>query len=333
MEIARRFFASEDKSRIKYNPLRNSMEDWLPSRFLTGDPYTELPKGEMRLPGKGYESLNELHPDMFGEYGAFDRMKILGDVAPTSEEYKIWRNIARNTITDENLIKQMDDIEHRAQKMSSKHEFYDYRYFNNNLDTKHGVVKSWEGNIVTLASGEQLRLGGINLNSEADLSQVLSVGQKIHYSTSKDAIKRLEDGIVTNAIIYKKDGAFGTNINKTLVDMGMAERDDKDKSAIGYMANASTMQQTLGMIQEIIGHANIPFIHNKYLKIETARESFKNEHIYGTSFATWDHPIKGFVNPMLNQTFGQSPLEHAAAIGSTALYFGLKQRGVKGVAK
>ena len=115
--------------------------------------------------------------------------------------------------------------------------------------------------------------------------------------------------------------------------MGMAERDDKDKSAIGYMANASTMQQTLGMIQEIIGHANIPFIHNKYLKIETARESFKNEHIYGTSFATWDHPIKGFVNPMLNQTFGQSPLEHAAAISSTALYFGLKQRGVKGVAK
>lgn len=333
MEIARRFFASEDKTRIKYNPLRNSMEEWLPSRFLTGDPYAELPKGEMRLPGKGYESLNDLHPDMFGEYGAFDRMKILGDVAPTSEEYKIWRNIARNTITDENLVKQMDEIEQRAQKMSSKHEFYDYRYYNNNLDTKHGVVKSFEGNIVTLASGEQLRLGGITLTQDADLSQVLSVGQKIHYSSSKDAIKRLEDGIVTNAVIYKKDGAFGTNINKTLVDMGMAERDDKDKTAIGYMANASTMQQTLGMIQEMIGHANIPFLHNKYLKIETARESFRNEHIYGTSFATWDHPIKGFVNPMLNQTFGQSPLEHAAAIGSTALYFGLKQRGVKGAAK
>lgn len=333
MEIARRFFAPEDKSRIKYNPLRNSMEDWLPSRFLTGDPYAELPKGEMRLPGKGYESLNDLHPDMFGEYGAFDRMKILGDVAPTSEEYKIWRNIARNTITDENLVKQMDEIEHRAQKMSSKHEFYEYRYFNNNLDTKHGIVKSFEGNIVTLASGEQLRLGGINLTQDADLSQVLNVGQKIHYSTSKDAIKRLEDGIVTNAVIYKRDGDFGVNINKTLVDMGMAERDEKDKTAIGYTANASATQQTLGMIQEMIGHANIPFLHNKYLKIETARESFRNEHIYGTSFATWDHPIKGFVNPMLNQTFGQNPLEHAAAIGSTALYFGLKDRGVKGAAK
>lgn len=333
MEITRRFFASEDKTRIKYNPLRNSMEEWLPSRFLTGDPYTELPKGEMRLPGKGYESIHDLHPDMFGEYGAFDRMKILGDIAPTSEEYKIWRNIARNTVTDESLVKQMDDIEHRAQKMSSKHEFYDYRYFNNNLDTKHGVVKSWNGNIVTLVSGEQLRLGGINLTEDADLSQVLTVGQKIHYNTSKDAIKRLEDGIVTNAVIFKKEGSFGTNINKSLVDMGMAERDEKDKTAIGYMANSSTMQQTLGMIQELIGHAQIPFIHNKYLKIETARESFENEHIYGTSFATWDHPIKGFVNPMLNKTFGQNPIEHAAAIGSSALYFHLKKNGVKGAAK
>ena len=59
----------------------------------------------------------------------------------------------------------------------------------------------------------------------------LNVGQKIHYSTSKDAIKRLEDGIVTNAVIYKRDGDFGVNINKTLVDMGMAERDEKDKTA------------------------------------------------------------------------------------------------------
>ena len=66
----------------------------------------------------------------------------------------------------------------------------------------------------------------------------------------------------------------------------MAERDEEDRSAIGYNANASTMQQTLGMFQEIISHANIPFIHNKYLKIETARESFENEHIYGNNFAT-----------------------------------------------
>ena len=324
MEIARRFFASDDKSRINYNPLRNSMPEWLPERFLTGDAYASLPKGEMRMPGKGYESIHDLHPDQFGEYGAFDRMKILGDIAPTSEEYKLWRNIARNTVTDTNLIKQMDEIEERATKMSGKHEFYDYRYFNNNIIQKEGVVKSFDGNIITLVSGEQLRLGGINLNEEADLSLLLQTGQKIHYRTSKDAIKRLEDGIVTNAVIYKKEGGFGVNINKELISIGMAEKDKSDRTAVGYLANSSAMQQTLGAVQEIIGHANIPFLHNKYMKIETARESFVNEHVYGTSFATWDHPIKGFVYPALNQTFGQSFSRHLAAVGSSALYFGLK---------
>lgn len=324
MEIARRFFASEDKSRINYNPLRNTMPEWLPERFLTGDAYASLPKGEMRMPGKGYESIHDLHPDQFGEYGAFDRMKILGDIAPTSEEYKLWRNIARNTITDPNLIKQMDEVEERATKMSGKHEFYDYRYYNNNTIQKEGVVKSFDGNIVTLVSGEQLRLGGITLNEEADLSMFLQSGQKIHYRTSKDAIKRLEDGIATNAVIYKKEGGFGTNINKELVSAGMAERDKTDRTAIGYLANSSAMQQTLGAAQELIGHTNIPFLHNKYMKIETARESFVNEHIYGTSFATWDNPIKGFVNPALNQTFGQSFGRHLAAVGSSALYFSLK---------
>lgn len=324
MEIARRFFPSEDKSRVNYNPLRNTMPEWLPERFLTGDAYTALPKGEMRMPGKGYESIHDLHPDQFGEYGAFDRMKILGDIAPTSEEYKIWRNIARNTVTDPELIKQIDEIEERAKKMSSKHEFYDYRYVNNNVEQREGVVKSWDGNIVTLVSGEQLRLGGINLTQEADLSQVLQVGQKIHYRTSTDAIKRLEDGIATNAVIYKREAGFGTNINHELVKYGMAERDTKDKTAIGYLANASSAQQTLGGIQEIIAHTQIPILHNKFMKIETSRESFRNEHVYGTSFATWDHPIEGFIKPAFNQTFGQSFGRHLLSVGSSALYFNMK---------
>ena len=37
-----------------------------------------------------------------------------------------------------------------------------------------------------------------------------------------------------------------------------------------------------------------------------------------------DNPIKGFVNPALNQTFGQSFGRHLAAVGSSALYFSLK---------
>lgn len=322
MEIARRFFPSEDKSIIRYNPLRNNMPEWLPERFLTGDPFTSLPKGEMRLPGKGYETLNNLHPDTFGEYGAFDRFKILADIAPSSQEYKIWRNIARNTVTDPELIKEMKEIQQRANKMSGNHEFFNYRYIRNNVKMKKGVVKSINGSIVELASGEKLNLGGIVLDKDADVHDVLDVGQHINYRTSANAIKRLEDGLITNAVIYDTDG-LGTNINKTLIERGMATKDKEDTSAIGYLANASAMQETLGAIQEVIGHANIPFLHNKYLKIETARESFMNEQVYGNSLTTWDHPIEGFVKPAFNRISGQSMLQHAGAVASAALFMNI----------
>src|SRR5690606_7658718 len=99
-EIFRRFIPDPNHFVERFNPLMNTMPDWLPERFRYGDPYTKLPKGEMRLPGRGYEALNELHPDQFGYYGAFDRFKILADIAPYSQEYKIWRDIASRTVTD-----------------------------------------------------------------------------------------------------------------------------------------------------------------------------------------------------------------------------------------
>ena len=333
MEIARRFFPSEDKSIIRYNPLRNNMPEWLPDRFLTGDPFTSLPKGEMRMPGKGYETLNELHPDMFGEYGAFDRFKILADIAPTSKEYKLWRNIARNTITDPNLINEMDEIQSRAQRISGKHEFYDYRYFKNDTIMKNGVVKSINGSIIELVSGEKLNLGGIKLNEDANVTEVLQIGEHIKYRTADNAIKRLEDGMITNAVIYKQDLGLNTNINKTLINMGMADKDKDDRTAIGYLANASAFQQTLGAFQELIGHANIPYIHNKFMKIETARESFVNEQVYGSPFTTWDHPVKGFIRPAFNNMSSQGILRQGLSIGSAALFMNIGRITDKNVYK
>jgi hypothetical protein len=327
MEIGRRFFPSEDRSRVNVNPLVNNMPDWLPQRYLTGDAYAALPKGDMRMPGKGYETLNALHGDQFGEYGAFDRFKILADIAPTSEEYKTWLNIARNTIQDPELLAQMEEIELRAKKMSSKHEFYEYRYVNNNTKYNNGVVKSVNGDgTVTLSTGENLSLAGVTMNTDPEtpgsIYDLLQAGEMITYRTSKNAIKRLEDGITTAAVIYKNDSMPGsaTNINKSLVDMGIAQRDKKDTTALGHLASLSSGQEVLGSIQEILTHAKIPIIHNKLFKIETAFESYKNELVFGSPFTTWDHPIEGFVKPMFNNTFGQSPFQHALAIAAVGFH-------------
>ena len=65
------------------------MPSWLPDKFHTGDPYTSVEWGEARLPGAGYASL---HPELRGvdpeEYPLIARMAILGDIAPTSIEFR-----------------------------------------------------------------------------------------------------------------------------------------------------------------------------------------------------------------------------------------------------
>lgn len=66
MEIIRRVIPTYGRY-TAINPLMNTMPDWLPERYRTGDPYAKVPEGELRLPGPGYERLHRLHPDVFGK--------------------------------------------------------------------------------------------------------------------------------------------------------------------------------------------------------------------------------------------------------------------------
>lgn len=59
-EIFRRFVQFKRKDVNYYNPIRNTMPDWLPGHgaftdFTHGDPYAKVKLGEVRLPGKAYE--------------------------------------------------------------------------------------------------------------------------------------------------------------------------------------------------------------------------------------------------------------------------------------
>ena len=314
MEIARRFFPSSDKSRVDYNPLRNNVADWLPDYLQVGNPFSKLTKGEMRLPGKGYESLNELHPDEYATdgYGSFDRFKILADVAPNSQEYKIWHNIVKHNTTDPELLEEIKEIEARTKRMRGAHEFYEYQYLHTNTKYEEGIVKeiTSDGKVV-LVNNQVLTMAGIKFNENygGELADFISPGQRIRYRTTDEAINEHEEGVVRNAAIFS-----GTeNVNKTLMDMGVADRDHMDTSAIGQLATVSGKQEFFGMVQEAIAHARIPIVHNKLLHIETALESYRSEQVYGANFQTWDHPIKGILKPMWNETMGQSTFRRLAA--------------------
>ena len=56
-----------------------------------------------------------------------------------------------------------------------------------------------------------------------------------------------------------------------------------------------------------------------YLRINSPLESYKNEQVYGKSYATWDHPIEGFVKPVFRQAWARGPVAQAVGIGAWAL--------------
>ena len=314
MEIARRFFPSQDRSRVDYNPLRNNVADWLPDYLQVGNPFSKLTKGEMRLPGKGYESLNELHPDEYATdgYGSFDRFKILADVAPNSQEYKVWHNIVKHQVTDPELKEEIKEIEARTKRMRGSHEFYEYQYLHTNTKYEKGIVKEIQGDKVVLVNNQILTLAGVKAteNYNGELNDFLTPGQEITYRTTDDAINDHENGVIRNAAIYTEKG--GDSINKQLMDLGVVERDHTDTSSIGQLATVTSSGEFWGAAQELLAHARIPIFHNKLMHIETALESFESEQIYGANFQTWDHPIEGYIKPMINETIGQSMFKRVA---------------------
>ena len=91
-------------------------------------------------------------------------------------------------------------------------------------------------------------------------------------------LKSDKDNDKINAAIY----IDGRNINKSLLESGQATKKDK-LDAIGSKALTGQFGQLYGATMEAIGHAPIPFIHNKFMRIDTPLESYKNEQVYGTS--------------------------------------------------
>lgn len=306
MEIARRFFPHENHSIVKINNIRNTMPDWMPERFKVGDPYTKIQKGEMRLPGKGYESINKLHSDAYGKYGALDRMKILADIAPWSEEYKLWRDVAQKTVTDTKGKKEIKEIKARVQKQSSAHEFYEYKFLKNPSKVTSATVTAINNSTIYTKSGKAYNLAGITLKDKNALLNYIQPGSKINI----EYLKSDKDNDKINAAIY----IDGRNINKSLLESGQATKKDK-LDAIGSKALTGQFGQLYGATMEAIGHAPIPFIHNKFMRIDTPLESYKNEQVYGTSYSTWEHPIKGFLKPSLQKAWGRDIVGQSVALG------------------
>lgn len=301
-EIARRIIPNYGRY-TALNPLMNTMPDWLPERFRFGDPFASVPNGEERLPGVGYEALNQLHPDMYGKYGALDRMKILGDIAPFSAEYKFWKTIAKKTAQDERSKAEYDEIRKRVNAVNSKHDFYDYKFIGRSITRQEAIVTEVlpRGHFKIEGSDEIYSMAGITVKSvdgastKDILSQYLSPGKKIilgvdsneHYRYNKDTDRTV------SAAVY----VHGENISERMVDDGAARFKASDTSAAATIGRYGVGVTVLGTVSEILAHAPIPLFHSQFARIDTPLESYLNDQVYGTPYQSWSAPWSTFIKP------------------------------------
>jgi hypothetical protein len=328
MEIARRFFPHEDHDITRVNPLRNMMPEWMPEHFKHGDPYGMMPKGDMRLPGRGYEAMYKLHPDQFGAYGAYDRMKILGDIAPWSREYKTWRTIASQTVTDPVLKRQIVDVKKRVMHQSKNHDFYPYKFLGaNKMHEMQGQVNEvlQNGKFTIVGDSKVYKMAGVELRGNI-LQEHLKPGMNISLMTNSDRYKKNNNDVdfSTKAAVF----VDGESLSMKMIKDKTALEDTDDNTAAGVHARFTDRAISRGKIFEAIGHAPLPYLHNKFMRVDSPLESWKRQQTYGSSFSTWDHPIQGFIMPSLQTQWSYGPLGTVGSFGAVLMARAAEQAGV-----
>lgn len=162
-----------------YNPIRNTMPEWMPGSdyfvdFKRGDPYSKIPYGEVRLPGEAYEMTHQ----MFDDYGVIDKGSILLNVAPWSTEAKAYESVFKRLLkkgyysADEQY--RMISAVAEAEEVRKKYDFSNYTY---NMPYKNQRVKIDEyiGGGLFYIDGEKVPLKLAGLETDED-----KLGKKIY---------------------------------------------------------------------------------------------------------------------------------------------------------
>lgn len=301
-EIGRRFIPAF-RRKAEINPLMNEMPDWLPERFRISDAFTLIPKGEMRLPGRGYEAINVLHPDAFGAYGIFDRFKILADVAPGSPEFKTYRKLAKQFVKNPDLIKEMQQIEERVEEQQKRHDFFNYRFAGKTATYRQEVVSRIldDGTFQIVGSRDTYKLAGIKINgqknsgmsSQETLSQFLHPGQMVTLGMDEDLEARRNIDNTISAAVF----ADGENITETMLDANAGQKIRDGNNYADMIALHGSIMRSIGAALETAGHIDLPLISARWMRIRDPYETYLAEEVYGTPYQTWAELTASFLFP------------------------------------
>lgn len=341
-EIIRRFIPHRRRDENEINPIPNTMakkSPWLPGsdyfiNFKEGDPYVKIPEGEMRLPGTAYERLHPLHSDATGRYGLLDKLKILGDIAPWSRQYKaVEKSIQLSDLNDQQK-KYVSRIKDQVRQKKKTIEFSPYQYSKQNFETREarilGFVPGRADQFYTDQFKQPIRLSGVRA-SRADKAQpaqeyvkrFVSPGSKV--SLTFDANKGPLYGPTKTIDAYVN--ADGRSLNEQLANSGYAKKSSTYTPLDRYMQEGG-VKKTFGKIKETIFHRNT-FFNTKFLPYRTPVEDWERKNVYGATFPQWQHPIRDYLKPIVYKSANRDVVTATLATAAVGTAFGKLPGGRK----
>jgi len=345
-EITRRFIPNRPyaQKEAQINPIRNKMPNWMPGsdyfvNFKQGDPFTKVPKGEMRLPGEGYESINELHPDKYGEkYGSFDRFKILADVAPYSQEYEYYKEIIeKDDDLPSDLKKRAAQIKREVTQKKKKRRFFPYRFKTANIKKEEVTVSKFldSNNFMTEEYPDTpIRLAGLYVSTAKDsekaqkakdyISKRIEEGKNVTIGINEDKLNRVRDDTygTMHAVVY----VDGENLNRELLERDLAKEKDSDYSPEAVHARFSGAEIAAGKAWETFAHMDTP-AHTKFLQTRSPLESYKRRDVYGKDWQSWSDPVEDFLVPTYESFINKHPAKAVVSGALLGSLFGRTRRG------
>jgi hypothetical protein len=319
-EMLRRFIPNDQGYR-HINNLENRMPDWLPGKrsvfmadrenyinFAEGDAFTKIEKGEMRLPGPGFEAAHRGVDDGTpGMYSSLERYQILADVAPGSQAYKHYRRAVHGQIQlgllERQDVERFTRIENQAsESLKSRAGAVGFRYGADEFAEKEVTVA--DTGLTTFTTHEHPGMT-FHLAGVEDRTYALE-GSRDTYGKLRRRMAELQGK--TLSITY---GGFGPttpailgDTNRWAIDAGLGKYKPVDD--LDFRAKHGTNVFRQGY--EWMLHTSLPgplgYPRTKFVGGMAAIEEYDNFVRMGTWDTGWEQPIQNYVVPWSNQLMG-----------------------------
>jgi endonuclease YncB( thermonuclease family) len=316
------FYASEMKTPVNYI-IHVDMENPDNPIKIFGFEYNEelLQHTTAKVQG-AREAVNKMMEDgAIGRgdfYRPIDRYRILADTAPYSEEFRKLKAQLSMINLDEEEKAEIQIINDQVSSRKEHARTYDYRY--KTADVEHQdvtITKVIDNNtFLTEEFGDNpLRLAGVYVPTGDDergleatklVRQYLREGNQLRVSVNKDEANRVNNDTYSTISAVIRAGDI-SNLNRELIQKGLAKERTNDWSATGVHARFSDSQIKIGSAWESFAHLDTPF-HTKLLQVRSPLEQYKRREVYGKDWQDWADPIDDFITPWYQNWISKSPI-------------------------